>query len=87
MLITDYMVGEKEFTHEFKGYIASRSYTLSPLRKYKEAAEAAKFSNVEAIDITDQLQKTIEMELEKATENKQEFLQVLLKRNCYCTIF
>jgi len=76
LLITDYMVGEKEFTDEFKGYIASRSYALTPLRKYKEAAEAAKFSNVEAVDMTGQLLKTIETELEKAIENKQEFLQM-----------
>jgi len=76
LLITDYMVGEKEHTDEFKQYLADRQYGLKPLRDYVQAAKSAGFQQVEGIDITDQLRHLIEVEQNRAAENKQEFMQM-----------
>jgi phosphoethanolamine N-methyltransferase len=76
VLITDYMVGEKEHTPEFKRYLADRQYGLKPLRDYVQAAQSAGFKQVEGQDITDQLGKLIDLELHRATENRREFEQM-----------
>jgi len=76
ILITDYMVGEKEHTDVFKQYLADRQYGLKPLRDYMQAAKLAGFKGVEGQDITDQLKHLINVELNRATENKQEFMQL-----------
>lgn len=76
VLITDYMVGEKEHTEEFKKYLADRQYGLKPLRAYVDAAKTAGFQQVEGTDITSQLRHLIELEQNRAAENKQEFKQL-----------
>lgn len=76
VLITDYMVGEKEHTEEFKRYLADRQYGLRPLREYEKAAKSAGFEKVVVEDITDQLKNLIIMELNRAEENKDEFIQM-----------
>jgi len=76
VLITDYMVGEKEHTDVFKRYLADRQYGLRPLRDYVSAAKSAGFEQVVGTDITDQLRHLIEVELNHATENQDEFMQI-----------
>lgn len=63
-------------TDRFQRYVADRQYTLWPLDQYVQSAEKAGFAVVEGRDITDQFKRIIEMEVDRAKENKQEFLQV-----------
>uniref|UniRef100_A0A915JBH6 phosphoethanolamine N-methyltransferase n=1 Tax=Romanomermis culicivorax TaxID=13658 RepID=A0A915JBH6_ROMCU len=76
MLITDYHVGEGQLTDEFKEYVKNRQYTLLPLKMYKEAAQAAGFEKAEVTDLTQEFKGTILAEMQRANDNKQEFMQM-----------
>lgn len=73
VVITDYCVGEKEHTPEFKAYLQDRQYGLRPIPHYVAAFKAAGFVDVEGIDLTPRFAEIIEEEMGKAERNKAEF--------------
>lgn len=76
MLITDYVIGEGQLSQEFQEYVKQRQYTLLPLKAYEKAASEAGFSKVDTVDITQDLKNTILKEMQRATDNKLEFMQM-----------
>ncbi|XP_068181844.1 phosphoethanolamine methyltransferase [Antennarius striatus] len=75
LLISDYCCGEKTWTQEFKDYVQQRGYILYTHSQYGKFLEEAGFCNVRAEDRSAQFIQVIEAELQRAEDNKDEFIK------------
>uniref|UniRef100_A0A672S1T4 phosphoethanolamine N-methyltransferase n=2 Tax=Sinocyclocheilus grahami TaxID=75366 RepID=A0A672S1T4_SINGR len=77
LLISDYCCGEKPWSPAFQDYVNQRGYILYTPQRYGQCCICQKvgFSNVRAEDRTEQFIQVIKVELQRAVEMKEEFIQ------------
>lgn len=76
ILFTDYIRGEDptSYTPGFKEYLAKRAYHLVTLSEYKKLLENSGFINVKVIDWKQKMLQSLDRELKKLQNRKQDFL-------------
>ena len=81
LLISDYNVGDKPFTEEFKVYLTDRQYQLITVSQYRQLIEDAGFENVQAENRTGQFIDALTRELEQFEKNQKQFLTSFSKQD------
>lgn len=79
--IAAYATGEDPLSDEFRKYLEECQYPLWPIKKWQMTAEDVGFCDVSVQDITGDLKKSIEREIERMEKNRAEF--VLVNKKCY----
>lgn len=78
LFISDYICGAKPWSDEFTCYVEQRGYDLLTLEEYETLLKEFGFVNICAEDKTDFFMNYTKIELENFTQNKDEFIKVLL---------
>ncbi|KAA0709759.1 hypothetical protein E1301_Tti018026 [Triplophysa tibetana] len=75
LLISDYCCGEQPWSPAFQEYVSQRGYILFTPQRYGQFLKEVGFTNVQALDRTEQFIQVIKSELQRAEEIKQAFIQ------------
>lgn len=83
LIITDYAFrnDEANLHDDFITYYKTTGYSLTSLEKYGKAIEAAGYKNVQVIDWTDMFLASLEKELKRMEEIKDEFIAELCEED------
>ncbi|XP_052010897.1 uncharacterized protein LOC127663378 isoform X2 [Xyrauchen texanus] len=81
LLISDYCCGEKPWSPVFQEYVNQRGYILYTPQRYGQFLSEVGFTNVKALDRTEQFIQVIKSELQRAEEMKEEFIQEFSKED------
>lgn len=81
LFITDYCCSDGEHSEHFKAYVKQRGYTLMSPQQYGQVLEAAGFSSVQADDRTDLFVSSMQKEVSKMEDMKQDFIQEFSQEN------
>ncbi|XP_056625381.1 phosphoethanolamine methyltransferase isoform X1 [Triplophysa dalaica] len=75
LLISDYCCGEQPWSPAFQEYVSQRGYILYTPQRYGQFLKEVGFTNVQALDRTEQFIQVIKSELHRAEEIKEAFIQ------------
>lgn len=75
LLISDYCCGEEPWSPAFQDYVNQRGYILYTPHRYGQFLSEVGFTNVQALDRTEQFIQVIKSELQRAEEIKDDFIQ------------
>ncbi|XP_051506125.1 uncharacterized protein LOC127413219 [Myxocyprinus asiaticus] len=81
LLISDYCCGKKPWSPAFQEYVNQRGYILYTPQRYGQFLSEVGFTNVKALDRTEQFIQVIKSELQQAEEIKEEFIQEFSKED------
>ena len=75
-MITDYCCTADEWSPDYRAYVEQRGYNLLSVVDYGKTISQAGFSNVQAIDKTDDFISILSDELVKFEQIKEDFIKV-----------
>ncbi|XP_057204825.1 phosphoethanolamine methyltransferase isoform X2 [Triplophysa rosa] len=75
LLISDYCCGEQPWSPAFQEYVSQRGYILYTPQRYGQFLTEVGFTNVQALDRTEQFIQVMKSELQRAEEIKEAFIQ------------
>lgn len=82
ILIADYCLGTTKSTPDHKQHLEKMKFNLISTDEYLKLLSSAGFSNITSTDRTTQLIQYISEDLQKAEENKDDFMKVLTCAVC-----
>lgn len=74
IVFTDYLRGDGELSKEFLEYVKDRDYTLYTRSEYEKMLKDLGFVNVDVKEYKEKFIESLQMELKKLRDNKEEFL-------------
>lgn len=74
IVFTDYLRGDGQTSEEFQQYVKQRDYTLWTKNEYEKMLKEVGFVNLKVQESKDQFVKSLERELKKLRDGKQDFL-------------
>jgi phosphoethanolamine N-methyltransferase len=75
IFITDYCCGPKPWSDEFTGYVEQRGYDLRTVDEYGNIFSRLGFRTVKALDVTNLFVESLNNELSKMNQIKDDFLR------------
>lgn len=82
VIFTDYVRGDKkDYSSEFKAYVAQRQYHLLTVKEYYNIMQGAGFTDIASEDWTIAFKDALERELNQLTTRKEEFLSLFSQKD------